>query len=85
MMSFLTTAEAARALNVSPTTLRAWEQRYAFPASVQSIDGRRRFDSEDVMALRAALESGHSIAQAGEQARRGTPKNQRPRIRRASR
>jgi DNA-binding transcriptional MerR regulator len=85
MMSFLTTAEAVRVLNVSPTTLRAWEQQYAFPASVQSIDGRRRFDSEDVMALLAALESGHSVAQAVEQARRGTRDSQSSRIRRTSR
>jgi hypothetical protein len=63
-MNVLTTAQAARLLNVTPATIRVWQQRYAFPVSVPSLDGRRRFDADDVAALRDALESGRSIAHA---------------------
>ena len=60
----LKTTEAATLLNVSPSTLRAWEQRFGFPQPQRSPGGNRYYTDGEVAALRAALEGGLSISSA---------------------
>ncbi len=45
--------EAAAVLCVSPTTLRAWEQRFGYPRSVFGAAGQRRYSGGEVVALRS--------------------------------
>lgn len=68
-MHCLKTTEAAALLNVTPSTLRAWEQRFGFPVPQRSAGGHRAYAHADVAALRAALRSGSSIASAVRRAR----------------
>jgi MerR family transcriptional regulator, light-induced transcriptional regulator len=63
-MRSLKTPEAAALLNVSPNTLRAWEQRFGFPTSRSSPGGHRSYAHGEVAALREALEAGLSISSA---------------------
>ena len=68
-MRYLKTTEAATLLNVSASTLRAWEQRFGFPQPQRSPGGNRYYTHGEVAALRAALEGGLSISSAVSRAR----------------
>ena len=68
-MHCLKTTEAAVLLNVSPSTLRAWERRFGFPKAQRSPGGHRAYAHAEVAALRAALQGGISIASAVTSAR----------------
>ena len=68
-MHCLKTTEAAALLNVSPSTLRAWERRFGFPMPQRSPGGHRAYAHAEVAALRAALGGGVSIASAITRAR----------------
>jgi hypothetical protein len=68
-MGFFTTIETAVRLGVRPSTLRAWDEQYAFPGSCQGQDGHRRFDPTDVDALGEALAAGLEGSQAIRRAR----------------
>jgi DNA-binding transcriptional MerR regulator len=61
-MRYLKTNEAATLLNVGPSTLRTWERLYGFPNPQRSPGGRRAYPHGELVALRAALEEGHSIS-----------------------
>jgi hypothetical protein len=50
---------AASLLGVSPYTLLDWQSRYGFPTSTPS---EPRYNESEVLALRDALDKGHSIA-----------------------
>jgi DNA-binding transcriptional MerR regulator len=63
-MRTLKTSEAAGLLNVSASTLRAWEQRFGFPQPRRSPGHHRRYTYGEVSALRDALEAGLSISSA---------------------
>jgi MerR family transcriptional regulator, light-induced transcriptional regulator len=63
------TSEAAEALSVSPTTLRAWEARHGFPLPARTLGHHRIYDRSEILALRRALEQGLSIASAIEKVR----------------
>jgi MerR family transcriptional regulator, light-induced transcriptional regulator len=63
--------EAATRLNVSPSTLRAWEQRFGFPRPARSPGGHRLYRHADIAALRDALEQGLSISSAISRVRAG--------------
>lgn len=47
--------EAARLLEVSPSTLRSWERRYGFPRPIRTSGGHRRYPPEMVGVLAQAL------------------------------
>ncbi len=68
-MRYLKTTEAAALLDVRPSTLRAWEQRFGFPNPQRSPGGHRAYLHGELAALRAALEEGHSIFAAVSRAR----------------
>lgn len=68
-MRALKTSEAAALLNVSPNTLRAWEQRFGFPRPVRSPGRHRLFTSDEIVALRDALQEGLAISSAVAKAR----------------
>lgn len=70
-MEYLKVREAATRLNVSPSTLRSWEQRFGFPRPDRSPGGHRLYRHADVAALRDALEQGLSISSAISRVRRG--------------
>jgi MerR family transcriptional regulator, light-induced transcriptional regulator len=70
-VEYLKVREAATRLNVSPSTLRAWEQRFGFPRPDRSPGGHRLYRHADVVALRDALEQGLSISSAISRVRRG--------------
>jgi hypothetical protein len=70
-VEYLKVREAARRLNVSPSTLRAWEQRFGFPRPDRSPGGHRLYRHADVAALRDALEQGLSISSAISRVRLG--------------
>jgi len=63
-MHFVKTTEAAALLQVSPSTLRAWEQRFGFPIPQRSPGGHRAYLHAEVAALRTALGGGASVASA---------------------
>jgi DNA-binding transcriptional MerR regulator len=63
--------EAAKRLNVSPSTLRAWEERFGFPLPERSPGGHRLYRAGEVAALRDALEQELSIASAVARVRQG--------------
>ncbi|HMJ04384.1 MAG TPA: MerR family transcriptional regulator, partial [Conexibacter sp.] len=70
-MEYLKVREAATRLNVSPSTLRAWEQRFGFPRPARSPGGHRLYRHADIAALRDALEQGLSISSAISRVRQG--------------
>jgi DNA-binding transcriptional MerR regulator len=70
-MRHLKTSEAAALLNVSPNTLRAWEQRFGFPKPERSPGKHRLFTYGEIAALRDALQDGLSISSAISRAREG--------------
>ncbi|MDO8209687.1 MerR family transcriptional regulator [Conexibacter sp. CPCC 206217] len=70
-MEYLKVREAARRLNVSPSTLRAWEHRFGFPRPDRSPGGHRLYRHADIAALRDALEQGLSISSAISRVRQG--------------
>ena len=63
-MRYLKTTEAAALLDVGPSTLRAWEQRFGFPNPQRSAGGHRAYTHGEIAALHAALEQGHSLSAA---------------------
>jgi DNA-binding transcriptional MerR regulator len=70
-MRHLKTSEAAALLNVSPNTLRAWEQRFGFPKPARSPGKHRLFTYGEIAALRDALQDGLSISSAISRAQEG--------------
>jgi hypothetical protein len=65
----LRTSEAADYLNVSPSTLRAWERRFGFPRPVRSPGQHRIYSMAELAALRAALAGGLGVSSAVSAAR----------------
>ncbi len=63
-MRHLKTGEAARLLNVTATTLRAWESRFGFPTPTRSVGNHRMYLYAEVVALRGALRECVSISSA---------------------
>jgi DNA-binding transcriptional MerR regulator len=63
-MRHLKTGEAARLLNVTATTLRAWESRFGFPTPARSGGNHRMYLYAEVVALRGALRDCVSVASA---------------------
>jgi hypothetical protein len=76
-MQMMTISEAAALLNVSPNTIRSWEQRFGFPVPQRSAGGHRRFVYGEVLALRDALGEGLSISSAVSRARDGIASDSR--------
>jgi MerR family transcriptional regulator, light-induced transcriptional regulator len=70
-VDFLKIREAAVRLNVSPSTLRAWEERFGFPQPARSPGGHRLYRRSEIAALREALELGLSISSAIAHVRQG--------------
>ena len=70
-MRHLKTSEAAALLNVSPNTLRAWEQRFGFPKPERSPGKHRLFTYGEIVSLRDALQDGLSISSAISRAQEG--------------
>jgi DNA-binding transcriptional MerR regulator len=70
-VEYLKVREAAARLNVSPSTLRAWEQRFGYPRPGRSPGGHRLYRHADIAALRDALEQGLSISSAISRVRQG--------------
>jgi MerR family transcriptional regulator, light-induced transcriptional regulator len=58
------TSEAAAYLNVSPNTLRAWEQRFGFPRPQRSPGRQRIYTFAELVALREALSNGLTVSSA---------------------
>ena len=71
-MRTLRTSEAAAYLNVSPNTLRAWEQRFGFPLPQRSPGHHRLYSFAELMALRDALSNGLAVSSAVSAARDAT-------------
>jgi DNA-binding transcriptional MerR regulator len=63
-MPTIRTTAAAAMLGVSPSTLRSWERRFAFPEPSRSAGGHRQFELAEIEALRSALEQTHDISSA---------------------
>jgi DNA-binding transcriptional MerR regulator len=51
----LSIGDVARATGVGQATLRAWEQRYGFPAPHREPSGHRRYDADDVERILRVL------------------------------
>jgi DNA-binding transcriptional MerR regulator len=60
----LRTVEAAGLLSVTPNTLRDWQRLFDFPTSQPAPGGHRQFSWAEIVALRGALSSEHSVASA---------------------
>jgi MerR family transcriptional regulator, light-induced transcriptional regulator len=60
----LRTSEAAAYLNVSPNTLRAWEQRFGYPRPQRSPGRHRLYPLSELVALREALSDGQTVSSA---------------------
>jgi hypothetical protein len=60
----LRTVEASALLGIGPNVLREWEQHLGFPTSRPAPDGHRQFVWAEILALRHALLSEHSVAAA---------------------
>jgi hypothetical protein len=63
-MRTLKTGEAASFLNVSPNTLRTWEQRFGYPVPQRSPGSHRLYAYAEIAALRDALGQGLSVSSA---------------------
>ena len=63
-MRTLRTSEAADYLNVSASTLRAWERRFGFPRPVRSPGQHRIYAMAELDALRDALAGGLGVSSA---------------------
>lgn len=63
-MHTVRTSEAAAYLNVSPNTLRAWEQRFGFPRPQRSPGRQRIYTFAELVALREALSNGLTVSSA---------------------
>jgi DNA-binding transcriptional MerR regulator len=68
-MRTLKTSEAAALLNVSPNTLRAWEERFGYPRPQRSPGRHRLYTYAEIDALRGALSDGLSVSSAVSAAR----------------
>ena len=68
-MRTLRTSEAADYLNVSASTLRAWERRFGFPRPVRSPGQHRIYSMAELDALRDALAGGLGVSSAVSAAR----------------
>ncbi len=55
--------DAAALLDVSPTALRTWSERLAFPCDIGDASGPR-FRRNEIEALRDALPDAHSVTGA---------------------
>jgi hypothetical protein len=67
--TLLRTAEAAHLLNITPNTLRLCTERFEFPRSMVPGAPHRQFTAREVIALRDALRSEHSLPGAVARAR----------------
>jgi DNA-binding transcriptional MerR regulator len=68
-----TVKQAAQMTGVAPSTVRAWEQRYAVIAPERSASGYRLYDDHAIRRLRlmaSLIEAGWSAAQAAERVKR---------------
>jgi DNA-binding transcriptional MerR regulator len=63
-MRTLRTSEAAAYLNVSPNTLRGWEQRFGYPRPRRSPGRHRMYAFAELVALREALADGLAVSSA---------------------
>jgi hypothetical protein len=70
-MRYLTTGEAARLLETTPSALRNWERRFGFPMPSRSAGNHRMYVHSEVTALVVALRDSSSIASAVSLAREG--------------
>jgi DNA-binding transcriptional MerR regulator len=70
-MRTLKIGEAAGLLNVSPSTLRAWEKRFGYPETARSVGGQRVYFLPQLLALQGALQAGLSVGSAISQVREG--------------
>lgn len=68
-MRTLKTGEAAALLNVSPNTLRTWEQRFGYPSPQRSPGSHRLYAYAEIAALKDALRQGLSVSSAVSMAR----------------
>lgn len=68
-MRTLKTGEAAALLNVSPSTLRAWERRFGYPRPQRSAGRHRVYAHGEVAALSDALGQGLPVSSAVRRAR----------------
>jgi len=57
-MKRLTVSQAARAVGVSPHTLRRWESAGRVPPARRDLAGRRRYDERDVALIRTLTRRG---------------------------
>jgi DNA-binding transcriptional MerR regulator len=55
---------AAELLGVSPSILRAWEERFGYPKPRRSEGGQRRYDLVQLESLRRALLKTHNVYSA---------------------
>jgi DNA-binding transcriptional MerR regulator len=63
-MSGIRTHAAADMLGVSPSALRSWERRYAFPQPLRSAGGHRLYALAEIEAMRLALAETHNVSSA---------------------
>jgi hypothetical protein len=66
----LSAHEAASFLEISPATLRAWEQAFGFPTSVESEEPAPNYLITELVAIQDALPDALSITSAIHTARR---------------
>jgi DNA-binding transcriptional MerR regulator len=68
-MRYLKTSEAATLLNVTASTLRAWESKFDLPTPQRSAGNQRMYLYAEVVALRGSLKDCTSTASAVHRAR----------------
>jgi hypothetical protein len=66
----LSAHDAASFLDISPATLRAWEQAFGFPTSVESEEPAPNYLITELVAIQDALPDALSITSAMHTARR---------------
>ena len=52
---YLSIAEVARELGVSPRTIRSWERRYDLVSPTRTLGGHRRYPEPAIRELAASL------------------------------